>query len=48
MSYQQSHTLSPGPDSPTDLTLEHQHRSIAKWEGKDLGVLKIGHRYQMH
>lgn len=48
MAYQQSYTLSLGPDATVVLLLQNQHRSTAIYKGNDLGVLTIRHHYQMH
>lgn len=47
MAYQQSYTLSPGPDTTSVLSLQQQHRSTAIWDGNDPGVLTIRHNYQI-
>lgn len=39
---------SPGPDTNAVLSLQHQHRSTAIWEGNDPGLLMSRHHYQMH
>lgn len=33
--------MSVGPDSPTVLTIKHEHRPNDIWEGNDPGVLTI-------
>lgn len=47
MAYQESYSLSSGPDNGTVLYLQHQQRFTVIWKGYDLGILRIGHHCHM-
>lgn len=48
MAYQQAFALSPDLDTPTVLSLQHQHCSTAIWKANDSGLLTNPHQYDMH